>query len=192
MRQLLTLIQIVLPLMAAAQTTSIEAVVVDAQTRQLLPFASIFVSRTNSTISNAVGSFHLACSPTDVLRISFVGYKTTRITAGKVSKQIALEPMTNILNEVTEYRQKVKTLTEAFKHEIFGRKIHTNSVLFNIGDRVIGKGKKLKHNDNLQNVIGEMDYDPQFWKDNDIVLRTPIEEDVFQLFESKQLFGVFK
>ena len=139
-----------------------------------------------------MGSFHLACSPTDVLRISFVGYKTTRITAGKVSKQIALEPMTNILNEVTEYRQKVKTLTEAFEHEIFGRKIHTNSVLFNIGDRVIGKGKKLKHNDNLQNVIGEMDYDPQFWKDNDIVLRTPIEEDVFQLFESTQLFGVFK
>lgn len=100
--------------------------------------------------------------------------------------------MTNILNEVTEYRQKVKTLTEAFEHEIFGRKIHTNSVLFNIGDRLIGKGKKLKHNDNLQNVIGEMDYDPQFWKDNDIVLRTPIEEDVFQLFESKKLFGVFK
>lgn len=68
MRQLLTLIQIVLPLMAAAQTTSIEAVVVDAQTRQPLPFASIFVSRTNSTITNAVGTFHLACSPTDVLR----------------------------------------------------------------------------------------------------------------------------
>lgn len=192
MRQLLTLIQIVLPLMAAAQTTSVEAVIVDAQTRQPLPYASIFVSRTNSTISNAVGSFHLACSPTDVLRISFVGYKTKRITAGRVSKQIALEPMTNILNEVTEYRQKVKTLTEAFEHEIFGRKIHTNSVLFNIGDRLIGKGKKLKHNDNLQNVIGEMDYDPQFWKDNDVVLRTPIEEDVFQLFESKKLFGVFK
>ena len=399
MRQLLTLIQIVLPLMAAAQTTSVEAVVVDAQTRQPLPYASIFVSRTNSTITNAVGSFHLACSPTDVLRISFVGYKTTRITADKVSKQIALEPMTNILNEVTvmplkaylnkaidetlrqigknhrkkanffyrltayadstcyefleafleghsavwlrdlalnkgryvgiqpdslhyysfysnffvvsqiqvtalhrsqqreydryplikyyentynvsgewigdgddrllavhftpkptllsvldatlyfdaqtfrlrkmegrqlnlkvrhyKYRQKVKTLTEAFEtvhdekintefhftvtmtedrgflevesvsideeHEIFGRKIHTNSVLFNIGDRVIGKGKKLKHNDNLQNVIGEMDYDPQFGKDNDVVLRTPIEEDVFQLFESKKLFGVFK
>ena len=78
------------------------------------------------------------------------------------------------------------------QHEIFGRRIHTNSVLFNIGDRIIEKGKMLKHNDNLQDIIGEMDYDPQFWKDNDVVLRTPVEEDVFQLFESKKLFGVFK
>ena len=78
------------------------------------------------------------------------------------------------------------------QHEFHGRKLHSNSILFNVGDRVIGKGKKLKKDDNILIDIGNQEYDPQFWSDNDIVRRTPVEEDVFQLFESKKLFGVFK
>ena len=391
-----------LPLTALAQTTQIEAVIIDAQTRQPLPYASIFISRANSTITNAEGKFHIFCSPDDVLRISYVGYKTQQITARNLSSKIQLEPITSMLNEVTImplkayldkaiketmrqigkyhrkkanlfYRQtayadstcyefmeaflngrsavwlrnlalnkgrfvgiqpdsldfysfyanffilsqiqvtcihksqlqgderypliptyeknydvtgewigdgddrllvvhftpkptklsvidatlyfdgqtlrlrkmegrllnltvrhykyltgkrRESSLVEAFKnvrdeyintdfhftvtmtedrgflevqsvaideqHEFHGRKLHSNSILFNVGDRVIGKGKKLKKDDNILIDIGNQEYDPQFWSDNDIVRRTPLEEDVFQLFESKKLFGVFK
>lgn len=230
-----------LPLTALAQTTQKEAVIIDAQTCQPLPYASIFISRANSTITNAEGKFHIFCSPDDVLRTSYVGYKTQQITARNLSSKIQLEPITSMLNEVTimplkayldkaiketmrqigKYHRKkafknvrdeyintdfhfTVTMTEdrGFlevqsvaideQHEFHGRKLHSNSILFNVGDRVIGKGKKLKKDDNILIDIGNQEYDPQFWSDNDIVRRTPVEEDVFQLFESKKLFGVFK
>ena len=44
------------------------ATVIDAVTHERLPFASVWVDGATSTITNAVGSFHLVCSPADVLR----------------------------------------------------------------------------------------------------------------------------
>jgi hypothetical protein len=77
-------------------------------------------------------------------------------------------------------------------HELYGETIRTNSVLFNIGDRDIGRGKILEMEDNLQEEIVKRGYDRVFWENNEVVLRTPIEEAVMQLFEGHQLFGVYK
>ena len=80
------------------------ATVVDAQTREPLPFASIFINKRSSTITNAEGSFSIKCEPTDVLRISFVGYKTAYISASSLlskRKTIPLTPLENQLKEVT-------------------------------------------------------------------------------------------
>lgn len=391
-----------LPLAATAQTTAIEAVVVDAQNHQPLPFASIFIDNTNSTITNAEGGFRIVCKPEDMVRISYVGYKTRQIVASQCQQQIELEPMSTVLNEVTIlpvrsyvekaievnkkhlkkhsrkkasffYRQTAFTgsacyeFMEAFLsgnsavwlrnlalskgrfagiqpdslhyysfytnfftisqiqvtpmpgeyvrdndryplmkhydkhydisggwigegkdrllavhfipkptkqvildatlyfdaetfllrkmegkelnlyvkhlkagmdsktrklyeflgediydevyktefnfvvnmtedrgflevqsvaidevHELYGETIRTNSVLFNIGDRDIGRGKILEMEDNLQEEIVKRGYDRVFWENNEVVLRTPIEEAVMQLFEGHQLFGVYK
>jgi len=80
------------------------ATVVDAQTLNPLPFASIFINKRSSTITNAEGSFSIKCEPTDVLRISFVGYKTAYISASSLlskRKTIPLTPLENQLKEVT-------------------------------------------------------------------------------------------
>ena len=45
---------------------------------------------------------------------------------------------------------------------------------------------------NMQEEIARQGYDAKFWEDNEVVLRTPVEEQVMRLFEGHQLFGVFK
>lgn len=100
----------VVPLTVAAQTVAaekttgkriaFEAVVIDAQSHRLLPFASVYASPTSSTITNAEGSFTIKCDSTDVLRISYVGYKTLYIRASQLGSQVELWPMENLLKEV--------------------------------------------------------------------------------------------
>lgn len=69
----------------------------------------------------------------------------------------------------------------------------TRSLLFNLGeeDSKVGE-KQLMFGDNLHNCIEEQDYDADFWRQNEVVKRTPVEEAVMQLFEDKKLFGVWK
>lgn len=402
MKRLFFLLLIWLPLAVAAQTTSVEAVVIDAQSRQPLPFASIFIDNTNSTITNAEGAFRIVCNPEDRIRVSYVGYKTIFIDANSLPVQVELEPMTTELGEVTVlpinsllkkaievnmkqlksnrkqkasffYRQtafadstcyefmeaflggnsavwlrnlalskgrfagiqpdslhyysfyanffttsqiqvtplpgrsveaedhfpltkyydrhydvrgewigdgddrllavhfspkptkalviegtlyfdaqtlllckmegkelnlivkhlkagidsKLRKLYEYLGaeiyddvydtefnfvvnmtedrgflevqsvaidevHELYGETIRTSSVLFNVGDRNIGRSKRLEREDSMQEEIAKRGYDKVFWENNEIVLRTPIEETVMQLFEGHQLFGVFQ
>ena len=90
-----------LPLLAVGQTERFEAVVIDAQTHQTLPFAGVFVSRSNSTMTNAEGSFSIGCAPTDMLRISFVGYQTRTIVAEQMGRVVELHAVSTTLDEVT-------------------------------------------------------------------------------------------
>ena len=59
MKRLIYLLLFCLPLTAAAQTIAVEAIVMDAQTQEPLPYASIYISNTNSTITNAEGGFRI-------------------------------------------------------------------------------------------------------------------------------------
>lgn len=391
-----------LPLMAAGQTERFKAVVIDAQSRQTLPFASVFVNRSNSTMSNAEGSFSIECDSSDVLRISFVGYRTKTIAAGRMGSVVELQTVSTTLDEVTVkpystylkeaikeaqrqlkksrkknanffYRQTAyadsvcyefmeaflsghsavflrdlslskgrfagiqpdsqhyysyyanffstsqiqvtympgttvlnsdryplsdyyeqnydvsfdmmgsdddrllavhftpkptdkpvldatlyldantfrlrkmegrelnlkvmhrkqrgnlvnEQLKAAFgveefdelidtefhfvvnmtedrdflevqsviideQHELYGKTIRTNSMLFNVGERDISRGSRLDSKANLHDVIVKQGYDRKFWQDNEIVLRTPVEQEVLQLFEGRNLFGVFE
>ena len=389
-----------LPLTALAQTIPIEGVVVDAQNHRPLPFASVYVGPTASTITNAEGAFTIKCETSDVLRISYVGYKTLNIQAAQLSRQVELQPMETMLQEVTvmpidlkklirkttkEMRQQLRKyenresnffyrqitfsdttcieLMEAFlnarsavylqdlsllkgrfagiqpdslhrysfytnfftesclpmltrydshdnkdskpltrnykdfyhldydilgdgderliavhfipkeeikkpildvklyidpktyhlrkmegtnnnvsivnrdyyvlkvdtvktlktvvslesstfnltvnmteergfvevqsvyideQHERYGKTHNTRSILFNIGDQLASKGSQIRPTGDLHQYIREQDYDLDFWNENEIVRRTPVEDAVVWLFESKQLFGVFK
>ena len=64
-------------------------------------------------------------------------------------------------------------------------------MLFNVGDRDIGRGRLLDTQSNMHDAIESQGYDKKFWRDNEIVLRTPVEQEVLRLFESRNLFGVF-
>jgi len=100
MKYLLIVLLSLLSLPLMAQNEKFEATIVDAQTHEPLPFASVYASQKSSTISNAVGAFSIKCSPAAVLRISYVGYKTIHIKASNLGGRIALEPLENQLKEV--------------------------------------------------------------------------------------------
>ena len=76
------------------------ATVVDAVTHERLPFASVWVDGATSTITNAVGQFSVDCEPTDVLRITYVGYKPTYVQASELGEVVALQPQERQLQEV--------------------------------------------------------------------------------------------
>ena len=79
-------------------------------------------------------------------------------------------------------------------HRFDGNRICTNSLLYNVGNlqELSEQGMELEYYGHLHDFIDAMGYDPTFWRDNEIVLRTPVEQNVMDLFESKRLFGVWK
>ncbi len=96
----------------------------------------------------------------------------------------------------------------------------TSAVMFNVGNRYLSKEEKKKEkkdqeelasrhyynsltevmdaawgdlhfNGNLINSINKQGVDKEFWKKNEIVKRTPIEQKAVEIFEHDNLFGVF-
>lgn len=88
-------------LAAHAQQARFEGTVLDAKSRQPLPFASVYVGPGVSTITNAEGAFALLCDSADVMRISYVGYKTVHVRASQLGSGVALQPQETLLSEVT-------------------------------------------------------------------------------------------
>lgn len=76
-----------------------ESVVIDSKTGEPLSYASVS-SRHNATISNAEGAFCIKCEPTDLLQLSYIGYKKLEIMAADLKAVTPLEPIQNMLNEV--------------------------------------------------------------------------------------------
>lgn len=94
-------IGLVFPIIAMAQQTlSIDAKIIDGETKQSLPYASIYITDGHGTISNQEGEFAIKALPTDRLRISYVGYETQTIKASDISDVILLKPQAIRLNEV--------------------------------------------------------------------------------------------
>ena len=80
---------------------SVAAVVMDAETGEPVPYASIYVSSTCGTISNYDGEFSLECLPSDVLRISSIGYQKVSFKASELPPVIRMKPISNTLREIT-------------------------------------------------------------------------------------------
>ena len=92
-----------------AQNTQIKGSIVDAQTQNKIPFATIAIYRQaqiiGGTSANDEGRFQLKLPPDFThLKVSFIGYQTTQIEAAKIKSQgklsIKLLPNSQTLNEV--------------------------------------------------------------------------------------------
>jgi len=88
-----------------AQSIRVSGTIIDAQTKESLPYVNIHFSGTDvGGISDANGTFHLSTKqPTDTLIASFIGYEPKRIpitSASMLNLQIALEPSVMKLGEV--------------------------------------------------------------------------------------------
>ncbi len=101
MKQLkLILLLFIMAVSANAQRLHIDARIIDAKTGERLPFASVYISGQNSTISNAEGEFVIDADSSDVLRISYVGYKTVHLRAVDIGQEVLLSSEGEMLGEV--------------------------------------------------------------------------------------------
>ncbi|MDR0866024.1 MAG: carboxypeptidase-like regulatory domain-containing protein [Candidatus Symbiothrix sp.] len=66
------------------------------------------------------------------------------------------------------------------------------STLFWVEQNSGKSGKKLDSKDKLIEKINKTKYDSEFWKNNPIVKRTKVEENVIKTFENRNAFGTFK
>ena len=104
-----------------AQHLHVDARIIDAKTGERLPFASVYISGANSTISNAEGEFAIDADSTDVLRISYVGYKTVHLRAVDIGQEVLLSSEGEMLGEVvvlgTDYviQETLKRQKEEYK-----------------------------------------------------------------------------
>ena len=96
-------------MVAHAQQTAFFGTVIDAGTRETLPFASIYINKENSTIANQEGGFVVRADSADVARISFVGYKSRQIPCGQLSSVVELQPIEQVLKEVVVLPYPLKT-----------------------------------------------------------------------------------
>lgn len=75
--------------------------VVDASTGDALPMASVYISGSASTIANQEGDFTIQANPSDMLRITYVGYNAKNIKASDLGSKVELKPYAKMLQEVT-------------------------------------------------------------------------------------------
>lgn len=103
MRRFLFIILLCLSGAVFAQETqdTLTAVVRDAETGEPVPYASIYVSSSCGTISNYDGEFSLQCLPSDVLRISSIGYQRVSHQASQLPDTILMKPISSTLRELT-------------------------------------------------------------------------------------------
>ena len=83
-----------------AQKLTIQGCIVDAETGDPLPYASIYVGEGRGTLTNIDGNFRLSLSEQDSLIISYVGYEKRQIKASEAARVIRLKPFERELTEV--------------------------------------------------------------------------------------------
>ncbi len=99
-KALLLVMLMALPATTFAQTAEYSARVVDAQTGEPLPMATIQGTK-ESTVANVEGQFSMKADAGDVLKISYIGYKSVSIKAADIKSAIRLHPADIQLKEVT-------------------------------------------------------------------------------------------
>lgn len=86
-----------------AQTRSVGATIVDAETGEAMECVNVYASTSGKgTITNVDGRFSISgVDNGEIVRLSFVGYKTVTMKASEVRGKIKMEPLSKILNEAT-------------------------------------------------------------------------------------------
>ena len=74
--------------------------VVDAETGEPMPYATIYISSAKGTLSNNDGYFSIEAMPGDSLRISYVGYIVQKLAATRLPRTIRMKPLATDMKEV--------------------------------------------------------------------------------------------
>ena len=120
MRYILIILYVLLSsVFAWAQEIVLQGRVVDAETGEVLPYATIYVSGSQGTLTNADGEFKLKVDKGCTIRISYVGYDKQTIAANAMPETIRLKPYTTDLRELTIHAINSKQqINNILKHTI--------------------------------------------------------------------------
>lgn len=77
--------------------------IVDAESQQCLPFATIYIDADHKALANANGEFSVETSSTGNAKISCVGYQEAIVPVTSLNATIKLKPYTINLKKVTAY-----------------------------------------------------------------------------------------
>lgn len=100
----LMLLALVAATFSYAQCTHVRGVIRDAETKEVLPGATVYLSSNsvNGTTSNALGEFEIQATVGDELTIKFIGYETQNISIDNSCQVlVVLAPNTTNLEEMT-------------------------------------------------------------------------------------------
>lgn len=97
---ILILLMLLGPAAVAAQQVFTSRVV-DADTRDPLPFVKVFSRTAEGTLTNYEGRFSIRTAPSDTLEISLIGYATQRIIAANLPHTIRMSVRSQQMREVT-------------------------------------------------------------------------------------------
>ena len=100
---------------ALGQTVRVEATVVDAQTGEPLPYASVGVPGGPATVTNHEGQFVLDTEEGEKIAVTYVGYEKGVVEARRVGRKIALKPYVRQLTGV-EVKGEKGFLSRIAKH----------------------------------------------------------------------------
>lgn len=98
-RLFLVILAILTSLQIQAQRI-LEGVVKDKESGEVLPFAHIYCQGRLATMSNSQGEFALVATPSDVIRITFLGHKSVSVVASELPKVVWLKASMQYLPEV--------------------------------------------------------------------------------------------
>ena len=117
--------------------------VVDAETGEPLPYATIFIAGNRGALSNENGEFLVPISESDTLHISCVGYNKTAIPAWERTDILRLKPLTQHLKEVTvtavTTREILRRTSQQLKKE--AEKWRDTASIYFFRNRFVGKNK---------------------------------------------------
>lgn len=116
------------------------------------------------------------------------------VTRYKIHEQLyeITGTMFNVGDRYKELSKKTKKKKEDDLLEVVMEKNPDGSISFSTRSSSTPTGPSdLKFNGNLMNSITQLGVDKEFWKKNEIVRRTPIEQKAVEIFEHDNLFGVF-
>ena len=120
MKQLLCILFVCMLSLCVSAQNILNSKVLDAETREVLPNATISIGTDKSVIANADGEFCVEALPTAELTVSYVGYKTIHIKAENLGSTIELPPYAIELSNVKVLPLKniLERIVSAIKAEI--------------------------------------------------------------------------
>ena len=120
--------------------------VVDSETGEGLPYASIYASKDNGTLTNAEGVFSIEANNEDVLRISSVGYQTLEIKAAELKDEVRMTSMVRNTHaaKALDAERIMKKMIKRLQREYVHSNEKRDNYFFRITNSIDGKQELLE------------------------------------------------
>ncbi len=146
----------------------------------------------DSTLWAVKGSLYVDATTFELMK--FEGEGQREVVRHKVRGLMNMVPLdySFVVNYIHD-RDFTEVESVYFKtHFIFyDHSFDTSGIMYNVRERYVKGRGKMEFSDNLPQAIHDHGIDPDFWRDNEVVKRTPVEEKALEIFEHDNLFGVF-